>query len=52
MLGILSVRSISAIDVPEEKWNAAIDDLVSRGMVERQGECWDVRYRAVQGVEE
>ena len=46
------MRSIFAIDVPGEKRNAVIDDLVSGGMVERQDECWDVRYRAVQGVEE
>ena len=36
-------------DVPDGQWNAAINDLLSRGIVERQGERRGARYRIIEG---
>jgi len=38
---------LAAISIPDIQWNAAISDLIARGMVERQGERRGARYRAV-----
>jgi hypothetical protein len=36
---------LADIDIPDGQWNAAINDLLSRGTVERQGERRGARYR-------
>nr|WP_067297127.1 type IIL restriction-modification enzyme MmeI [Marinobacterium profundum] len=42
-----------ATGIPDGKWNSAINDLVSNGYVERQGERRGARYRAVtEGAKE
>ena len=36
---------LAYVDIPDGQWNAAINDLIARGTVERQGERSSVRYR-------
>jgi hypothetical protein len=44
---------LAHVDIPDSHWNTAINDLLARGAVERQGERRSARYRyANQGVEE
>lgn len=44
--GWLSKSEILAyVDIPDGQWNAAINDLLARGTVERQGERRGARYR-------
>jgi hypothetical protein len=36
---------LAYVDIPDGQWNAAINDLLARGTVERQGERRSARYR-------
>lgn len=36
---------LAYVDIPDGQWNAAINDLLARGIVERQGERRGARYR-------
>lgn len=36
---------LAYVDIPDGQWNAAINDLLERGSVERQGERRSARYR-------
>lgn len=36
---------LAYVDIPDGQWNAAINDLLARGSVERQGERRSARYR-------
>ena len=36
---------LADIDIPDGQWNAAINDLLARGIIERQGERRGARYR-------
>lgn len=36
---------LAVVDIPDGQWNAAINDLLARGTVERQGERRGTRYR-------
>jgi hypothetical protein len=36
---------VAHIEIPDGQWNAAINDLLSRGTVERQGERRGARYK-------
>lgn len=36
---------LAYVDIPDGQWNAAINDLLARGKVERQGERRGARYR-------
>ncbi len=40
---------LAYVDIPDGQWNAAINDLLSRGIVERQGERRGARYRFTEG---
>ena len=40
---------LAYVDIPDGQWNAAINDLLSRGIVERQGERRGARYRFTDG---
>ncbi len=38
---------LAATGIPDEQWNSTINDLITGGNVERQGEKRGARYRAV-----
>lgn len=40
---------LAHVDIPGGQWNTAINDLIERGTVERQGERRGARYRIVEG---
>lgn len=39
---------LAYVDIPDGQWNAAINDLLARGTVERQGERRGARYRITE----
>jgi hypothetical protein len=39
---------LADVDVPDGHWNAAINDLIARGRIERQGERRGARYRITE----
>jgi hypothetical protein len=40
---------LTYVDIPDGQWNAAINDLLSRGIIKRQGERRGARYRFTEG---
>lgn len=55
ILGVLRTKSVwlakgdilTGSSISDDQWSAAINDLIARGMIERQGERRGARYRAV-----
>ena len=43
---------LAYVDIPDGQWNAAINDLLARGTVERQGKRRGARYRYINRGEE
>jgi len=44
-LGLSKSGTLAYVDIPDSQWSAAINDLLARGTVERQGKRRSARYR-------